>query len=154
MPDPLVSMGAWPNNGAERIHLPEGLLGYENCHDFFLSRGEGLSPFLGLVCEDRPEVSFVVAPPGLFCDGEYHLPLSSDDRGVLQLGRDENPQFLVIISLSADRQEITANLKGPVAINPRCRIAKQVVVYNPSLSLRAPLLKRFSTEVIPVRREA
>jgi flagellar assembly factor FliW len=147
-------MGAWPSNGAERIHLPEGLLGYENCHDFSLSRSEGMEPFWGLVCEDKPEVSFVVAPPGLFCDREYHLPLSSDDRGVLQLGRGEDPQFLVIVSLSADRQEITANLKGPVAINPRCRVGKQVVVYNPSLSLRAPLLKPVNNAAIPVRREA
>lgn len=154
MLDPLVSMDAWPTNGSERIHLPEGLLGFEGCHDFRLSRTEGLDPFLDMECEDRPEVAFILAPPELFCEGGYRLQLSSEDRGVLKLRRDEDPQFLVIVSLNATGQEVIANLKGPVAVNPRCRLAKQVVVYNPSLSLRAPLLKAFSGVPSPARREA
>jgi flagellar assembly factor FliW len=90
----------------------------------------------------------------LFHEGEYRLPLSSEDRGLLQLRQDEQPKYLVIVCLGENGQEVTANLKGPVAINPRCRIAKQVVVYNPTLSLRAPLLRSLPHLPIPARGEA
>lgn len=153
MIDPLPFMEETPGDGAERIHLPDGLLGFEGCHNFVLEHSDDLDPFLSLHSEDDPGVAFVVAPPDLFYKGEYLPGLSSEDRGVLQLGPDDTSECLVIVTVSADGQEVTANLKGPVVFNPRCSIAKQVVVYNPSFSLRAPLLSP-GARVDALRREA
>jgi len=140
MNDPVGQQDAQGLDAAERIHFPEGILGFDGLHDFLLTASEEFRPFYGLVAESPPGVGFILAPPSLFSRSPYELPVSAEDRRVLQLGPRDEPEIYVIVNPSRDGGEVTANLKGPIVVNVRCRLAKQVVVYNPSFSLRAPLL--------------
>jgi flagellar assembly factor FliW len=123
------------------VHMANGPLGFEDLHRFVLVEQDELRPFLWLVCVDAPEIGFAVADPGEFIPGPFPLALSEVDEAMLDLA-DGDPVSVFVIVTASDEGGATANLKGPIVLNARNRLAKQVVVYGSSLSVRQPLLSR------------
>ena len=142
------------SGGAGRITFPDGILGFADCKEYDLAPVATGSPIHWLQSHDEPGRGFALAPPGLFCRGRYEVPLSAEDRRVLGLEEEDETDVFVIVNVSADGPSITGNLKGPIVINRRSRLAKQVVIYNPSLSLRAPLLGSPGDLAVPARGRA
>ncbi len=122
------------------LHFPDGLLGFEDLKRYILAEVNEFLPFLWLVSVDEPEVGFGLADPGLFYAPHYDLHLSDGDKDVLELAARDTISVFVIVSISDGGRRITANLKGPVVLNTRNRIGKQVVVYSPGYSVRQALL--------------
>ncbi|MCK4412044.1 MAG: flagellar assembly protein FliW [Candidatus Eisenbacteria sp.] len=120
------------------VHLPEGLVGFEDFHRFVLVDVAEYHPFLWLLSTENPSVGFAVAEPRYFREGTYPVTLSATDESHLELAAGDTLAIFVIIAIDAE-QCVTANLRGPIVLNTRNRIAKQIIAFGTSLSLREPI---------------
>lgn len=122
------------------LYLPDGLLGFEDLKRYILLESEEFLPFLCLISVEQPEIGFAVADPRLFFGPPYEVALSESDKDTLDYQAADPVSIFVIVSIADGGRKITANLKGPVVLNTRNRLGKQVVVYSPSYSVRQGLL--------------
>lgn len=124
--------------GAE-IYLPDGLLGFEELKRYVIVEEDPTHPFRWLVSQDVPEIMFVIVDPVLVYGTDYVVPLAESDRDVLDLAEEDGTQTWVLVAPIEGPERFAANLKGPVVLNTRNRVAKQVVVYNPAYAFRHPI---------------
>jgi flagellar assembly factor FliW len=89
---------------------------------------------------EEPDLGFAVADPQLFFPGQYEVHLGEADRDALDLQPGDTISIFVIVSVTDGGRRITANLKGPVVLNTRNQMCRQVVIYNPAYSVRQSLL--------------
>jgi len=122
------------------LYFPDGILGFEELKRYILAEVEEFRPFLWLISVDQPEIGFAISDPQMFHPTRYEVTLSEADRDVLDLQAGDTISVFVIVSIGEGGRRITANLKGPVVLNTRNRLGKQVVVYSPSFSVRQGVL--------------
>jgi flagellar assembly factor FliW len=145
-------LGEVPVDEKSVLYLPDGLLGFEDLKRYILAEVEEFVPFLWLISVDEPDIGFGIADPQLFYPSRYEVSLSEADKDVLDLQPGDTISIFVIVSMAEGGRRITANLKGPVVLNTRNRLGKQVVVYSPSYSVRQGLL--VSEQPVPVAEMA
>jgi flagellar assembly factor FliW len=86
------------------------------------------APFKWLHCVEEASLAFVVIDPALF-NSHYQVTISPEAR--LEVGGNETDElsFAVILTIpSDDPSAMTANLRGPLLMNPRTRLCKQLVL--------------------------
>jgi flagellar assembly factor FliW len=85
-------------------------------------------------------LAFLLLDP-LLCKPDYEFLISPEDRKALELPDScEGMQTLVIVNIApGDSMEITANLLGPVVMNVKKRLARQIVLYQSPYSTRFPI---------------
>lgn len=135
---PTKWMGTVEVSEDATLYVPDGLFGFEDLKRYAVADVETLRPFRLLISTEDPEVAFVIADP-LALFRPYSAPLADSDRDLLDLQPDDQVSMFVLLSAADAGDGFTANLKGPVVLNTRNRVAKQVVVYNPAYSFRHPL---------------
>lgn len=103
-----------------------------------------------LVSLDDPEVSFALLEPFLFRP-DYAFELA--DRDAQALGMQEPADALVrcILTLSEEPEKITANLLAPLVLCRRTHLARQVILQDLDLPMRAPI---FPLEAVDEADEA
>jgi flagellar assembly factor FliW len=119
------------------IHMPSGLLGFEDIKQFVLLTDPEEEPFSWFQVLDDPSLAFLVLPPfGAIPD--YNPELSDEDVQALEL---DDPADALIYNIVTPRTgHATINLKGPIVINRFTLRGKQVVLQNASeWSVRHPL---------------
>lgn len=121
------------------VYMPDGILGFEDRKKYVLVDVPGCGPFRWLVCEEDPDLCFAVVDPKLAYGEGYKAPLAESDLDLLDIAEGDVTETYVLVTPSDGPEKITANLKGPVVLNTRNRVAKQVVVYNPSYAFRHPI---------------
>ena len=121
------------------LHLPEGLLGFEDHQRYTLLSLEEYLPFRWLVSATDPDLAFVVASPEYFIEEPYPLTLGGSDAELLDLHPSDALEVYVIVSPADGGRGVTGDLKGPLVVNSRTRLAKQVLLYSSRLSVRQPL---------------
>lgn len=128
------------------IHFPGGLLGFENLSRFLLIDQDEIAPLRWLQPIDEGALAFTVLDPGVVFPG-YNVPLSREDRTALGLEADEQPLILVLVTVPEDPQEMTANMLGPLVVNPRLKRGRQVVLHDTGYAVRQRLIP---AEPVPV----
>lgn len=123
------------------LYFPDGILGFEEFKQYVVAEVDEFRPFLWMLATQEPDVGFAVADPRYFFAGLYEVPLSESDKDVLDWQPEDPLSVFVLVSVPEGGRRITANLKGPVVMNTRNRLAKQIVVYNPAFSVRQPLIQ-------------
>jgi flagellar assembly factor FliW len=120
------------------IQLPLGLLGFENIKQYVLTANPAEEPFMWFQMMDNSKRAFLVAPPARLVP-DYRPDISDDDATFLEITDPSDAVVLNIVTLrNGDRP--TVNLKGPVVINRRTLVGKQVIPNNASkYSLHHPL---------------
>ncbi len=120
------------------IQLPFGLLGFEHVKDYVLLTRPEEDPFLRLQMVGEPKHSFLVVPPH-FVLADYQPDLSELDAAFLELN-DPSEVFILNIVTMRGNGQATVNLKGPIVINRRTLIGKQVIPDNAAeYAIRHPL---------------
>lgn len=120
------------------VELPMGLPGLGAGRRFTLEDLDGLAPFRKLRCLDREGLELVVAPPGHFFP-DYVVEVDEDSAELLGLARAEDATVLVIITVPTPPERPTANLLGPIVLNPSAGRAVQIVQHGSDYALQAPL---------------
>lgn len=120
------------------IHLPSGLLGFEQVKKYLLSSTREEEPFQWLRSQDDPNLAFVVVSPFEVMPG-YSPDLPTEDVRFLALETPDDALLLNIVTLRRAGRA-TINLKGPIVINRFSLIGKQVVLANAAeYSVQHPL---------------
>jgi flagellar assembly factor FliW len=110
------------------ISMPGGLIGFEDCRRFVVVNENDKNPFRWFQSLDNGSVAFPIIDPWDF-KPDYAPSISDADAA--QLGIDsESPKliFAVVTIPRQDPRRVTANLLGPIVINPVTRNGKQVIV--------------------------
>lgn len=120
----------------EIISFPRGIVGFDESTRFALFELEG--PLYLLQSVDDPHLGFLLIDP-LKLVPTYHVDLSAEDRSLLALGDDEQPELLCVVTLCRDGGPCTANLRAPVALNPAMRLGTQVIPAESQYQVRHPV---------------
>lgn len=127
-----------PVAGQCNLRLPLGLLGFERFKDYVLLADPAEDPFMWLQVVNDPTLAFLVLSP-LPLFPEYKPEITEDDVKFLGLQSDADTAVLSIVTLRGPN-EATVNLKGPIVVNRRTLVAKQVIPANAStFSVQHPL---------------
>ena len=125
----------------EWIHFPMGLYGFEENRSFvLLDTGEGNPLFNWLQATDDPDLAFVVLDPFTLCS-DYFVRLTPDQREILNCTGQSKLSMRVIVGMPGDPEEMTANMKGPIIINPGTGIAIQTIIPGDTYSTRLRVLE-------------
>lgn len=113
---------------ASVVEFPLGLLGFEALRRFTLVGKPEEAPFLWLEARDDSGLAFLVAPLDQIAS-DYKPDVALEDVRFLKLSSPREALLLGIVTLSGAGRA-TINLKGPLVINARTRVGKQVVPLN------------------------
>ena len=120
------------------ITLPMGLLGFERIKHYTLMASAEEAPFLWLQMAEDPSLAFLVIPPSVVLDA-YQPDISEEEVAFLGLADPQEAWIFNIVTLQKDGTA-TVNLKGPIVVNRRTLVGKQVVPLNASsYSLQHPV---------------
>ena len=128
----LITNFPFTQSSIERmqIEVPFGLIGLANLRRFELTFVEGGWPFLQMKSVSDEELSFIAIDPRGVIPG-YELELSDEDAEALGLDNaDDALVYNIATVYSSQPQYVTANLIGPVVVNRRTLIGKQVIIAN------------------------
>lgn len=115
-------------DGEKTIAMTSPFLGFPESNRFVLLPHSPSSPFMWLQSLDTPKLAFVVIQPGVI-NPEYNPAVNSQVRKELMASHDAELELLVILTIPKDQpKNLTANLLGPVVINSKKRLAKQVLL--------------------------
>ncbi|MBI5799639.1 MAG: flagellar assembly protein FliW [Verrucomicrobia bacterium] len=110
------------------LQLPLGLLGFEQFKRYVLLSRPEEAPFLWLQVLDQPNLAFVVVSPTAVA-ADYEPEISDEDVRFLDLRAPEDALVFNLVTLRG-QNNATVNLKGPVLVNRRTLIGKQIVPLN------------------------
>jgi flagellar assembly factor FliW len=110
------------------LTFPCGLLGFHEFHRYVILDHDREAPFKWLQSLEEPALAFVIIDPGLFLDN-YRIEVPREALSEVQGGETEAMATAVILTIpSDDPGRITANLRGPLLMNPRTKLCKQLVL--------------------------
>ena len=102
---------------------------------------EAPGPFKWLQAVDFPEFAFVITEPSQFFEN-YDVPVTPEVLESLNLKSPEDGLILLILTVSEKMRSITANLQGPIVINPELMIGRQIVLQVPGYTTRYSLITK------------
>ena len=118
--------------------FPDGLFGFEDAHGFVLLAAER-DGFYWLQSLEFSALTFLLADPFAWVDG-YSVDLPDCELASLAPADAADLAVLAIVTLPRTAEECpTVNLQGPVALNVRKRVGRQVVIQDSEFDVRHPL---------------
>jgi flagellar assembly factor FliW len=118
------------------IVFPEGLVGCQSWKRFFLmtDTDDAGMPVAVLQSIDHAHVTLLVTNPTII-DPSYAPQLSPQDRLGLGLTGEIQPTLFCTLTISDDGW-LTANLLGPLVVNPLTHQGKQIVLVDSAFTTR------------------
>ena len=125
------------------IEMKGPILGFEHLTRYILLKQDQQTPFNWLQSVEDGALAFVVMNPQVI-KPDYEPEIPDDDVALLEI---EEVQDVVLLSIVTIRSKpvsmISANLRAPVVINFKKRMAKQIVLEDASLPVQYEIaLKR------------
>jgi flagellar assembly factor FliW len=139
---PVADPGSDTEPGATRglvVDFVEPIPGFPEERQFLFSALDPEGVLFTLRSLATPSLRFVVMPPGAFFP-DYEPEVTVADVAPLGLGEDAELQLLLIVSVQNGLADATANLLAPIVLVAEAGQAMQVVLSDPTLPLRAPLV--------------
>ena len=129
------------------LTFKEGLLGFNDLERFVLLDDPNDEIFAWLQSCDEPSIAFPVLEPELF-EENYKLQMTKSDLQSLQVTSEAELRSFCIITIPEDPARMTANLKAPVVVNVKTRVARQCVLQNNKLEIREPIFQKLQQRVV------
>ncbi len=130
--------GTFEVNEDAVLVYPSGILGFPEWTQYVLLDHDTDAPFKWLQCMEAPHLAFVVLDPAFFkSDYQIQVPLDA----MIEIKKQDSDELSVVTILtipSHDPSTVTANLRGPLVMNHRTRLCKQLVL-SEDLPTRYPL---------------
>lgn len=120
------------------ITFPEGMLGFSKINQYVLVERTDDSLFLWLQAIKKPSVAFPLLEPQIL-ERNYKVDLNEDDRKILELEGLSHAKVFSIITIPTDPTKMTANMKAPIVINLKNRLAKQIILHTQEQPIRKPI---------------
>ncbi len=129
------------------LQFPEGLLGFADLRQFVLIDDPNDEIFAWLQSCEAPQIAFPVLEPELFTEN-YKINLTKNDLEAMQMKAQDKMRYFSIITIPHDPTQMTANLKAPIVINVRDRIARQCVLQDNNLAIRESIFPKLQQRVV------
>jgi flagellar assembly factor FliW len=140
------------------IRMTKPVLGFEQYRKYVIVETDDFEPFKWFQSVENAELAFVIVNPSLFFP-DYTIEVNPKE--IEELEVDEVGEIITysIVTIPSDYTRMTANLQGPILINSRTRLAKQLVLVNSQHGIKHRLFSPVETEApgkktperIPVR---
>lgn len=117
------------------VTFPEGMLGFSKIDKYVLVERVDDSLFLWLQAVKKPSVAFPLLEPEIF-EKNYRVELADEDREILQLDNLKHAKVYAIVTIPSDPTKMTANLKAPIVVNLKTKLARQVILHEADYPIR------------------
>ena len=125
-------------NDESLLVFPSGILGFPDWTKYVMLDHDTDAPFKWLQCVEEPQLAFVILDPALF-KPDYQVTITTDALIEIQKQESDEVSIVTILTIpSDDPTAVTANLRGPLVMNHRTRLCKQLVLPE-DLPTRYPL---------------
>lgn len=129
------------------LEFKEGLLGFLQLRKFVILDDPNDEIFAWLQSCESPDIAFPVLEPEIFAS-EMPITIPKPEYESLGLKSSDGTKLFCIITIPADPTQMTANMKAPILINTKARIARQCVLQDNSLAIREPVFARLQQKVM------
>jgi flagellar assembly factor FliW len=119
------------------IEFPDGIIGFPGFHRFAMIAADEGGFYTWLQSVDEPSLSFLAVVPAPFFP-DFAPTIRDEDCLPIALVDPTDAQLLCLVTVADDA--VTANLLGPIVLNVRTRLARQVVLTDADLTTRAPIV--------------
>ncbi len=109
------------------IDMRGGILGFEHLKKYVLHIRDDNNPFWWLQSLDDGAIVFVVINP-YSVKADYEPMLSDNDVKLLEIEEAEDVVLLAILTICQNPFSVSMNLRAPLVINAKKKIAKQIVL--------------------------
>jgi flagellar assembly factor FliW len=121
------------------IFFPSGIPGFENSKRFIIISVPEYEPFHWLQCIEGDRVRLAIINPLVF-HPDYSPNISKEELSTLGIKDPKNLLLYVIVTLRSPLSESSANLMGPLFINIKERVGKQIIIEDNQYSLREKII--------------
>lgn len=124
------------------IYFQEGIPAFEEEKEFVVILNEDKeNPFHWLQSINNPDLSFIIINPfEIFKDYDILLPDVAINK--LKIEKQEDVLIYSIVVLPEDLTKMTTNLQGPIVINAKERLGKQVILDDGRYTTKHLLFKQ------------
>jgi len=131
----IMTTDATPTTApGEAFYFPQGMAGFSEAREFgFIYQGHG--DIICIQSIDHPEAAFLITQWDEQRLGQTPS-LSADLRHCIRANSQADIMWMVVLNPFADTQWVTANLKAPVALNPKARTGIQCIRQEDALDIR------------------
>ncbi len=120
--------------------FPSGILGFSEWTRYILLDHDTDAPFKWLQCVEEGSLAFVIMDPALF-KPDYRAEIAEEALAEIKARDAGDLALMTILTIpSEDPTAITANLRGPLLMNWRTRLCKQLVL-DETFPTRYPILR-------------
>ncbi len=134
-------------NENDVINFQEGLLGFEKLTKYFVVDPGDSTLILWLQSTEDAEVAFPIIEPKIF-KPDYTAKLLPADMNSVQIETIADARIYSILTIPQDITEMSANLKAPIVINNKKKIAKQIVLQDSKLSVKYEMYKDLKSYIV------
>lgn len=142
---PLTNTGAPDTGEIPVLEMVVPMLGFPEHRRFVLARHDETGAIFDLRSMEDPDLRFVVVPPAVFFP-DYTPEVPDTVAQALEADTADDLLALLVVTLGEGLSDATANLVAPVVVNRRRHLAAQVVLDDPDLSVRTPLVPDHAPE--------
>ena len=122
------------------IHFPDGLLGFPEQKDYIILEHKQDSPFVWLQSVTSPDLAFVMTNPFLIKDN-YLEDLTKEEEALFKNKENKEVMVFTLVTIPPGKAEkATANLLGPIIIDPESKNARQIILANSGYSHCHPII--------------
>ena len=109
------------------IMVTEGIPGFERLKRYAILPQDRNIPFWWFQSIEDGEVAFVVVDPYII-KPDYNPVISEDDMRFLKMERKKDMALMAIVTIKSNPLAVSANLRAPIVVNLKRRLAKQIVL--------------------------
>jgi len=127
-------------NEMQIVDFPEGILGFDFIKKFVILDADEDSPFKWMQAFDEKDLAFVIIMPVSFMPS-YELNISQSDYETVKAEPGDELLVFAIVTIPDNPSLMTANLQGPIIINPVTRLGKQAISLSDRYTVRHNILE-------------
>jgi flagellar assembly factor FliW len=122
------------------VDFPDGIFGFDYIKKFVILDSSEKSPFKWMQALSEPELAFVIIRPIDFMV-EYELLISQSDLESVEAESADELLVFSIVTIPSDPSDMTANLQGPIIINPQKRVGRQAISLSERYRVKHKILE-------------
>ncbi|MFH0975641.1 MAG: flagellar assembly protein FliW [Spirochaetota bacterium] len=121
------------------VDFPDGILGFDFVKKFVILDSEENSPFKWMQAFSEPDLAFIIIQP-VFFKPDYELIISQSDIEAVEAQDANSLLVFVIVTIPSNPSDMTANLQGPIIINTKKQIGRQVISLSDKYCVKHKIL--------------
>jgi len=121
------------------VRMTKPVLGFEQLKRYVIVETPDFEPFKWFQSVDDPQVAFVIVNPLLFFP-DYTIEVNPREIDELRVDNVRDINTYAIVTIPQEYTRMTANLQGPILVNTRTNLAKQLVLVNSTYRIKHLLI--------------